>query len=242
MDSKDMTILESSLHYIKDKDAEAKVRISSLSTTHSTTIEEFVLNYHDMNVSMVVSHGVSEFKRLPPQPYRLINVKTNQVLGLVDVRQDGVYDIVLSTSSNITVFAMTAPSDLHVLWTVPQYLVLTIAEILFSISGMDFAYTEAPDSMKSVMQATNLFTITVGLWIFAILNSLSSATGIFLHRPSREAFAYSALMLIDTMVFFVLVKRYYSNIKAESRRQLETESVQKKPEGAVNAAFQEEQI
>ena len=231
------------MHYIKDKDAEAKVRITSLSGAHSTLVEEYILNYREMNVSLVVAHGVSDFIRLAPQLYKVINVKSNEYLGDVDIRQDGVYDVILpAASSNVTMFAMTAPSNIHVLWSIPQYLVMTIGEVLFSVSGMDFAYTEAPNAMKSVMAAANLFTITVGLWVFAILTSISSSTGIFDNRPSREAFTYSALMLIDTMIFFVLVRKYYISIKEQTAQETRRNSTDKTMQGSINPAYEEERF
>jgi hypothetical protein len=35
---------------------------------------------------------------------------------------------------------------------IPQYVVMTMGEIMVSITGLSFAYSQAPDSMKSVMQ------------------------------------------------------------------------------------------
>ena len=37
-----------------------------------------------------------------------------------------------------------------------------MAEIMVSISGLTFAYTEAPQSMKSVLSAAWLLTIALG--------------------------------------------------------------------------------
>ena len=40
----------------------------------------------------------------------------------------------------------------HIMWLLPQYAVVTVGEILFSITSLEFAYTQAPKSMKSVIQ------------------------------------------------------------------------------------------
>ncbi|XP_018017850.1 solute carrier family 15 member 1-like isoform X1 [Hyalella azteca] len=218
--------LQPTLDYIKDVDAEAKVRLTvlQLPLDNSTTSQKYILNYIEMNVSIAVTGGESAFKKIPPHTYRVIDKQSNVVLGEASIDQDGVYDIVISPSTSAQIFFLTAPSELHVLYTLPQYLFMTIGEVLFSVSGMDFAYTEAPTAMKSVMQAANLFTITIGLWIFAILTAVSEASEVFKHRASREAFTYSAIMLIDTMVFFIMVRNYYRNSKMDEKVNLSSSS------------------
>ena len=42
----------------------------------------------------------------------------------------------------------------HIMWLLPQYAVVTVGEILFSITSMEFAYSQAPPSMKSVLQVS----------------------------------------------------------------------------------------
>jgi POT family proton-dependent oligopeptide transporter len=75
-----------------------------------------------------------------------------------------------------------APS---VLWQFPQYLLLTVGEVLVSVTGLEFSYTQAPRSMRSAIMsiwflavfAGNLLTLSVlklvelgdaaSLWFFA---------------------------------------------------------------------------
>jgi solute carrier family 15 oligopeptide transporter 1 len=37
---------------------------------------------------------------------------------------------------------ITEPNSLHMLWQVPGYIVITAAEIMFSITTLSFAFTE----------------------------------------------------------------------------------------------------
>jgi len=39
-----------------------------------------------------------------------------------------------------------------ILWQFPQVLVMTIGEILFSVTGLEFSYSQAAPSMKSVSE------------------------------------------------------------------------------------------
>ena len=43
-----------------------------------------------------------------------------------------------------------------------RYVVITAGEILFSITGLEFAYSQAPQSMKAILQAAWLMTTAVG--------------------------------------------------------------------------------
>lgn len=47
-------------------------------------------------------------------------------------------------------------------WQILAYLVLTASEVLVSITALEFAYTQAPRRMKSVVMALFLLTVTLG--------------------------------------------------------------------------------
>ena len=49
-------------------------------------------------------------------------------------------------------FTLTPENSVHILWLLPQYIVLTVGEILFSVTGLEFSYTQAPASMKAMLQ------------------------------------------------------------------------------------------
>jgi dipeptide/tripeptide permease len=46
----------------------------------------------------------------------------------------------------------SSPNSISIAWQFPQVFVLTVGEILLSITGNEFAYSQAPASMKSVGQ------------------------------------------------------------------------------------------
>jgi len=64
---------------------------------------------------------------------------------------------------------------LPVLWQVGQYLVITTAEVLVSITGLEFAYTQAPRRMKSTIMGFWLFFVTLGNLMVAFLSPLQKA-------------------------------------------------------------------
>lgn len=89
------------------------------------------------------------------------------------------------------------------LWLIPQYVVITAAEIAFSITGLEFSYSQAPNSMKSVLQACWLLTVAFGNLIVAMV-----AESRAFKSQSAEFFLFAALMLLDMGIFIWLTSRY----------------------------------
>jgi len=54
------------------------------------------------------------------------------------------------------------PQPLLVVVQVPQYLLVTAGEVLFSITGLELAYSQAPSSMTAVVSAAWLVTDATG--------------------------------------------------------------------------------
>ena len=58
----------------------------------------------------------------------------------------------------------------HVGWQLAAYVVLTSAEIMISIVGLEFSYTQAPRHMKSMVMSLFLFSVFIGNGITALVN------------------------------------------------------------------------
>jgi len=63
-------------------------------------------------------------------------------------------------------------SDISIFWQVPQFMLVGISEIFAMITSLEFFYSQAPMSMRSVSQALNLFTNAVGSWLTIPLTML----------------------------------------------------------------------
>ncbi|GCB75886.1 hypothetical protein scyTo_0020413, partial [Scyliorhinus torazame] len=61
------------------------------------------------------------------------------------------------------------PKTVSVLWQLPQYIIISVSEILFSVTGLHLAYTQAPSSMRSVVMAVWLLTIGIGNLIVVVI-------------------------------------------------------------------------
>lgn len=71
---------------------------------------------------------------------------------------------VLSTDC-ISCDVLPQMSKLSIFWQIPQFVLIGISEIFASITSLEFFYSQAPMSMRSVSQALNLFTNALGSWL-----------------------------------------------------------------------------
>jgi POT family proton-dependent oligopeptide transporter len=61
------------------------------------------------------------------------------------------------------------PHSVSQFWQVPQFLLLTVSEILVSITGLEFAYAQSPPDMKSTVLALYFVSISIGDLLTALL-------------------------------------------------------------------------
>ncbi|ODM93509.1 Solute carrier family 15 member 1 [Orchesella cincta] len=98
---------------------------------------------------------------------------------------------------------ITSPNSVHMLWLLPQFVIMTIGEIMFSITIMDFSYTESPPNMKSVMQSAWLMTVAFGNLIVVII-----AEAKIFKEQYKEFFLFAGIMFVDLMIFAYMAYRY----------------------------------
>lgn len=60
----------------------------------------------------------------------------------------------------------------HIGWQVLAYLVLTCAEVMVSITGLEFSYTQAPNRMKSLIMSLYMLSVTLGNLLTSVVNQL----------------------------------------------------------------------
>ena len=74
---------------------------------------------------------------------------------------------------------------------------------MFSITGLEFAYSQSPASMKSVVMAGWLLTVSVGNLIVVILTDLKLSDDL-----ATEFFFFAVLLVVVVMVFIIMCHFY----------------------------------
>jgi proton-dependent oligopeptide transporter, POT family len=92
--------------------------------------------------------------------------------------------------------------QVNVAWQIVPYIIITASEILVSITGLEFAYTQAPRAMKSTIMSFWLLTVAVGNFLTAVFSYLNRFSG------SGEFFFYAAMMLAVAGIFVLSTLRY----------------------------------
>ncbi|NXI69041.1 S15A1 protein, partial [Anseranas semipalmata] len=142
---------------------------------------------------------------------------TSKALGF-----GGAYTIIINECSrNVAVLNYSEdipPNTVHMAWQIPQYFILTCAEVVFSVTGLEFSYSQAPSNMKSVLQAGWLLTVAVGNIIVLIVAGASK-----LSEQWAEYVLFAALLFAVCIIFAVMAYFYTYVDPSEIEAQLDEE-------------------
>jgi POT family proton-dependent oligopeptide transporter len=61
------------------------------------------------------------------------------------------------------------PGQVPIAWQLVPYLIITLGEVMVSITGLEFAYTQAPPRMKSTIMGFWLLSVTLGNVLVSIV-------------------------------------------------------------------------
>ena len=122
-------------------------------------------------------------------PLRKIN--GGFVMTIVSVTVAGIVQLVMENSS----------SEISVLYIIPQYVLISMSEILLSVTVYEFAYTQSPKSMRGFLTSIWLLTIALGNVVTAILAPIP-------FERSTTSFLLAGITLVVTFVFSWFAWKY----------------------------------
>jgi POT family proton-dependent oligopeptide transporter len=92
---------------------------------------------------------------------------------------------------------------LNIIWQLGPWVILTAAEVMVSVTGLSFAYTQAPKEMKSTIMSLWLMTTAFGNLLTAVVSRLNP-----FQSGAMEFYFYAVLMLAVALVFAFMASRY----------------------------------
>ncbi|XP_067264772.1 solute carrier family 15 member 2 [Chanodichthys erythropterus] len=181
------------------------------------------INTHTENMNITVgkeelyapaNYGISYNISVPRGEYNRVVCETDSNkyeidLGLLDF--GAFYTVILTQeSNNLTPRKMEdiQANNIHIAWQIPQYVFLTAGEVMFSITGLEFSYSQAPASMKSVLQAGWLMTVAFGNVIVLIV-----AEGAGMEQWVE--FILFAALLVAVSIIFSIMAYFYTYVDAD---------------------------
>jgi len=97
----------------------------------------------------------------------------------------------------------------HILWQILAFVVLTAGEVMLSVTHLEFAYTQAPKKMKSLVMCTYLGSISLG-------NAFTALVDLFIQNPDGSVkltgaayFLFFVKVMLVTAVVFLVASRFY---------------------------------
>jgi hypothetical protein len=94
-------------------------------------------------------------------------------------------------------------------WQILAYIVITAAEVLVSVTCLEFSYTQSPPKMKSFIMSLYLLSVSAGNALTALVNRFTQdASGNSTLEGARYYWFFTGLMLAATVVY-VVVSRFY---------------------------------
>jgi POT family proton-dependent oligopeptide transporter len=105
--------------------------------------------------------------------------------------------------------AIGAGAQPNVRWQLAAYVLLTAAEVLVSITCLEFSYTQAPRTMKSLVMSLFLASVSLGnLFTSAVNYVIQNPDGTTRISGTTYYLAFAALMLVTAVAFIAVARRY----------------------------------
>ena len=104
---------------------------------------------------------------------------------------------------------LDAGETVNIIWQLGGYVIMTAAEILVSITALEFSYTQAPKKMKSVVMGAFLMSVALG-------NFFTAAVNFFIQNPDGTSkldgpsyYLFFAAAMGITALLFIPVAVWY---------------------------------
>ena len=136
----------------------------------------------------------------------------SRVFPLTPLRKIGI-GLFLTALSFVVIVWIQGQIDLgtkpSVNWQLLAYVVLTLGEAMVSITGLEFSYTQAPNSMKSSVMALWLLAVSAGSFFVARFNAwILNADGTK-KFTDYEYFVFFTVLMFAAAVVFIFVASFY---------------------------------
>ena len=181
-------------------------------TLQATKLDLSVFGFHVLPEQVQIVNPILILLLVPIFNYVLYPA-IDRVFPLTPLRKIGI-GLFITALSFIVLWWIQLQVDAggkpNVLWQLPGYVLLTAGEVMVSITGLEFSYTQAPKKMKSAVMALWLFAVSVGNLITSAIDfNKPNLKSMGINLEGANHYAFFTLFMLVTAVLFVFVARFY---------------------------------
>jgi POT family proton-dependent oligopeptide transporter len=136
----------------------------------------------------------------------------DRVFPLTPLRKIGI-GLFLTALSFVVIVWIQGQIDLgltpSINWQLLAYAVLTLGEAMVSITGLEFSYTQAPNSMKSSVMALWLLFIATGEFFVGKFNAWDINVDGTKKMTDYQYFSFFTIVMFVAAVLFVILACFY---------------------------------
>jgi POT family proton-dependent oligopeptide transporter len=137
----------------------------------------------------------------------------DRIFPITPVRKIGI-GLFLTAASFVIIWMIQLGIDHggrpNVGWQFLAYIILSAGEVMVSITGLEFAYTQAPNRMKSLLMAMWLLSIALGNQIPSIISFLiPKLKSMGMNLEGANYFRFFTYLMLVTSVIYIYVSRHY---------------------------------
>jgi POT family proton-dependent oligopeptide transporter len=136
----------------------------------------------------------------------------NKVFPLTALRKISIGLIVCALSFIVSAWIemrIVAGYKPTIAWQAFAYVILTAAEVMVSITCLEFSYTQAPKRMKSFIQAVFLLSISIGNAFTALVNVFIQNEDGTSKLAGASYYWFFVIAMLVTAFIFIPVARWY---------------------------------
>jgi len=168
--------------------------------------------WYDWESSQIVAANPFLILILIPAFSYVIYPAINRVFPLTPLRKIGI-GLLLAGSpfavSALIEYRIAAGGKPSIAWMFFAYVLLTSAEILVSITALEFSYTQAPKKMKSFVMAVFFLSISLGNTFTAIVNHvIENPDGTSKLAGANYYWFFVAVMVVTAVLYIPVAMRY----------------------------------
>jgi proton-dependent oligopeptide transporter, POT family len=89
-----------------------------------------------------------------------------------------------------------------VIWQLLAYALQTLAEVMVYLTGLEYAYQQAPPSMKSTIMSFWLLTVSTGNYFVSLINSNIAAKGIMSKLTGAGYYGFFIILMLVMSICF----------------------------------------